>query len=154
MRLDELLPPERLRGMETYMRDFAARFGIDDFRSRDRVPNTRRALAVAEVAREEGRLDDFRERAMEAHWRDGRDLEDDDVLRDLARAAGLPEDAVERSKQPRYLARLDAMRAEADAIGVQGIPTFILDDKYALSGAQPYDVFVALAERAGAVKRA
>jgi predicted DsbA family dithiol-disulfide isomerase len=37
---------------------------------------------------------------------------------------------------------------------VQGIPTFILDDKYALSGAQPYDVFVALAERAGAVKRA
>ena len=152
MRLDEFLPPERLRGMETYMREFAARFGIDDFRQQDRIPNTRRALAVAEVAREEGRLDEFRERAMEAHWRDGRDLEDDDVLRDLARAAGLPDDAVERSKEPRYLARLDAMRAEAGAIGVQGIPTFILG-KYAVSGAQPYEVFAALAERAGAAKR-
>ena len=52
MRLDEYFPPERLAGMREYMKNFAAQFGIHDFNQRDRIPNTRRALALAEVARE------------------------------------------------------------------------------------------------------
>ena len=134
------------------MRNFAARFGIDDFVTRDRIPNTRRALALAEVARDEGKLDDYRQRAMDAHWRDGLDLEDDDVLRELARASQLPDDAVARSKEQHYLDRIDATRAESANLGVRGIPTFILGN-YAMSGAQPYEAFVAFAERAGATKR-
>ena len=153
MRLDQYFPPWRLAGMETYMKNFAAQFGIDDFRSRERIPNTRRALARAEVARDEGKLDAFRTLAMEAHWRDGRDLENDDDLRAIAREAGLSDDAVARSHDdPRYLARVDALRAEAKAIGVEGIPTFILGD-LAVSGAQAYEVFERFAERAGAKRR-
>ncbi|HEX2062323.1 MAG TPA: DsbA family protein [Thermoanaerobaculia bacterium] len=153
MRLDEYFPPERLRGMGESMKNFAAQHGIDDFVQRERIPNTRRALALAEVAREEGRLEEYRQRAMDAHWRDGLDIEDDEVLRNLARESGLPDDAVERSKDPKYLDRIDAIREEANAIGVEGIPTFVLG-RYGFSGAQPYESFVALAERAGAKKRA
>ena len=135
------------------MRNFAAQFGIEDFTTRERIPNTRRALALAEVAREEGKLGAFRMRAMEAHWRDGLDLENDDDLRAIARDAGLSDDAVARSKDdPRYLARVDALRAEAKAIGVEGIPTFILDN-LGISGAQSYEVFERFAERAGAKRR-
>ena len=153
MRLDEMFPPERLRGMETYMKDFAARFGITDFHHRDRIPNTRRALALAELARDEGKLDAFRTRAMDAHWRDGLDLENDDHLRTIARDAGLPEDAVKRAKNdPQYLARVDALREEANAIGVRGIPTFVIGH-LGLSGAQPYEVFQQFVERAGARRR-
>jgi predicted DsbA family dithiol-disulfide isomerase len=153
MRLDEYFPPDRLRGMESYMREFAARFGIDDFRSRERIPNTRRALALAEVAREEGKLDAFRTRAMEAHWRDEMNLENDDDLRAIARDAGLSDDAVARSKDdPRYLARVDALRAEANAIGVEGIPTFVIRN-LGLSGCQPYEVFEQFAAQAGARRR-
>jgi len=153
MRLDEYFPPERRKGMDEYMKNFAARFGIHDFRSRDRIPNTRRALALAEVAREEGKLDAYRQRAMDAHWRDGMDLENDDDLRAIARDAGLSADAVERSRSdPSHLQRVDAMRAEANAVGVDGIPTFILG-RYAFSGAQPYEAFERLAERAGAGRR-
>lgn len=153
MRLDEYFPPERLAGMADYMKSFAAQFGIEDFQQRERIPNTRRALALAEVAREEGKLDAYRQRAMDAHWRDGMDLENDDDLRAIARDANLSEDAVERSRSdPKYLERVDAMRAEANAIGVQGIPTFILG-RYGFSGAQAYEAFEALAERAGAKKR-
>jgi predicted DsbA family dithiol-disulfide isomerase len=152
MRLEEYFPRERLAGMDAYMKEFAARFGIGDFATRDRIPNTRRALALAEVAREEGKLDAFRERAMNAHWRDGLDLENDEDLRAIATEAGLSQDAVERSREPRYLQRIEAIREEANAIGVEGIPTFVIG-RYGFSGAQPYEAFVALAERAGAARR-
>jgi predicted DsbA family dithiol-disulfide isomerase len=153
MRLDEYFPRERLAGMREHLAQVAKHFGIDDFRQSERIPNTRRALALAEVAREEGKLDAFRERAMHAHWRDGMDLENDDDLRVVAREAGLTDDAVERSKSdPRYLARIDDMREEANELGVQGIPTFIIGN-YGFTGAQSYEVFVQVAERAGAVRR-
>lgn len=153
MRLDEYFPRERLAGMHDHLRKLAAHFGIENFEPRERIPNTRRALALAEVARDEGRLDAYRVRAMDGHWRDGLDLENDADLERIARDAGLPDDAVARSKSdPRYLARVDAMREEAGAAGVRGIPTFILG-RYGLSGAQPYEQFVRLAEAAGARKR-
>ena len=154
MRLDELFPPERLHGMADYMKEFAAKFGVDDFQQRERIPNTRRALALAEVARDEGKLDAFRTRAMEAHWRDGMDLENDDDLRTIARDAGLAADAVERSESdPQYLERVDELRREADEIGVQGIPTFVAG-RFGVSGCQPFEVLEQLAVRAGAQRRA
>lgn len=153
MRLDEYFPADRLGGMHEHLRKLAAHYGIEKFEPRDRIPNTRRALALAEVAREEGKLDAYRTRAMDAHWRDGLDLENDEHLQRIAHDAGLSDDAVARSKSdPRYLARVDAMRDEANAIGVRGIPTFILG-RYGLSGAQPYEQFQRLAEAAGANKR-
>jgi predicted DsbA family dithiol-disulfide isomerase len=152
MRLDEYFPPERLASMADHMTRFAAQFGLHDFRQRDRIPNTRRALALAEVAREEGKLDAFRHRAMDAHWKEAMNLENDDDLRAIAQDAGLADDAVERSLDPRYLARVDAMREEANAIGVEGIPTTIIG-QFGISGCQPYEVFAQVAERAGAKKK-
>ena len=153
MRLDEYFPPQRVAQMGEYMKSFAARFGISDFRQRDRMPNTRRALALAEVARDEGKLDAIRSRAMEAHWRDGTNIEDDDDLRAIARDAGLSADAVDRSKNdPQYLRRIDAIRDEANRLGVEGIPTFVIG-RVAMSGAQPYEVFADFAQQAGAKKR-
>ena len=140
--------------MRDYMKGFAARFGVDDFNQPVRIPNTRRALALAEVARDEGKLDAFRRRAMDAHWRDGMNLEDDDDLRTIASDAGLSGDAVERSTtDPQYLARIDAIREEAENIGVQGIPTFIIGN-LGLSGCQPAEVLEDFAAKAGAEKRA
>jgi predicted DsbA family dithiol-disulfide isomerase len=153
MRLDEYFPRERLAGMRAHLQQLAERNSIEGFRQPERIPNTRRALALAEVARDEDRLDAYRQRAMDAHWRDGLNLESDEDLRLIASDAGLSADAVARSTEdPRYLERVDAMRAEANDVGVQGIPTFVLGP-YALSGAQPYEVFEELARRAGAAAR-
>jgi predicted DsbA family dithiol-disulfide isomerase len=153
MRMDEYFPPERVGQMREQMRAFAAQFGVTGFNQPGRIPNTRRALALAEVAREEGRLDEYRQRAMEAHWRDGMNLEDDADLRTIAREAGLPDDAVERSmRDPRYLARVDATREESQRIGVEGIPTFVIG-RYGVAGCQPFEVLAELASRAGAKRR-
>lgn len=152
MDVDEFFPPERVAQMRDYMKGFAARFGIDDWHQPARIPNTRRALALAEVARDEEKLDAFRRRAMEAHWRDGMDLENDDDLRKIAADVGLPGDAVERSKSEEYLGRIDAIREEAGNIGVQGIPTFVIGN-LGLSGCQPAEVLEDFAVQAGAKKR-
>ncbi len=90
---------------------------------------------------------------MEAHWRDGMNLEDDGDLRKIAADAELAADAVERSKNdPQYLERIDAVREEAGNIGVQGIPTFVIG-QLGLSGCQPYEVMEDFATQAGADKK-
>jgi predicted DsbA family dithiol-disulfide isomerase len=90
---------------------------------------------------------------MDAHWRRGMDLETDSDLRALAAEAGLdPDAAIEASRDPKYLARIDQRRAEAEEMGVTGIPTFVAGNR-GVVGAQPYEVLARLVETAGARKR-
>lgn len=117
-----------------------------------RVPNTRRALAVAELAREQGKLAAFRSSAMNAHWRDGLNIEADADLRTAAERAGLDgAAAVKAADDPVYLARIDEVRAEANALGISGIPTFVFGDleKRALAvvGCQPFEVLAGAARK-------
>jgi len=82
----------RMNDIQEYMERFAASFGVYDIRVPERLPNTRRALAMAEFAREYGKLNIFRDLAMQAHWKDGKDLESDRDLSELATRAitGIP----------------------------------------------------------------
>jgi len=57
-----------------------------------------------------------------------------------------------RSRDERYLARIDEKRAEVEEMGVTGIPTFVIGDR-GVVGCQPYDVLARFAESAGARKR-
>ncbi len=148
-----LFGQSRVEGMREYMRRFAESFGIRDMRQPDHLPNTRRALAVAEYARDQGRLTEFRHAAMDAHWRRGLDLENEGVIRVLAGEAGLdPEAAVAAMTAARYLDRVDDLRREAARAGVTGIPTFFLGDEVVV-GCQPYPALAVAAERAGAKRR-
>ena len=118
-----------------------------------RHPNTRRALAVAEYARDLGKLGIFKELAMDAHWKNDMDIEDTDVLKDLARASGLdPEKAILAADDPVYLQRIDDQRVEYKQVGVNGIPTFVFG-REKVEGCQPYEVLEAAAIRSGAVRR-
>ena len=131
------------------MKNFAATFGIEDMVSPEILPNTRRALALAEYAREMGKLDTFRALTMQARWKDDRDLENDGVLGDLAAASGLdPQQALTACDSPEYLARVDSLRAEAERMGITGIPTFIIG-KARVVGCQPYQILANAVLQAG-----
>ncbi len=139
--------------MHERLREFAKGFGIADMNLRDRSPNTRRALAIAEYAREQGRLEDFRQLAMDAHWRRGLDLESESDLRALAAEAGLdPDAAIAASRDEKYLSILDRKREEAEDLGVTGIPTFVIGDQ-GVVGCQPYEVLARFVESQGARRR-
>jgi predicted DsbA family dithiol-disulfide isomerase len=148
MPLTAIIPAGRLAGMREYMKKFAAGFGIHEMASPQRISNTRRALAVAELARDQGKLQAFRDAAMEAYWHSEKNLEDDAELRAIAQGVGLdPDEALRAADDPKYLARVDAARAEANAAGVRGVPTFFIGDEV-IVGCQPYEVLAAAARRA------
>ncbi|HLK88952.1 MAG TPA: DsbA family protein [Polyangia bacterium] len=151
--LSRLFPGVPLPTLHERTRQFGARFGVADFSPPDFLHNTRRALAVAELARDHGRLEPFRSAAFEAHWRQGKNLEDDGDLGDVAVAAGLPrEAALAAADDPAMLARVDDKQAEARAAGVSGIPTFIIAGQEVV-GCQPYEALAAAAARAGVPRR-
>jgi predicted DsbA family dithiol-disulfide isomerase len=148
-----LFPAERIGPMKEHLVALAAHFGIEQMRFPERIPNTRRALALAEVARDEGKLHSYRHHAMDAHWIEGLDLEVESDLRQIASRAGLAEGSVEKSiVDPHYLQRVAAIREEAGSIGVTGIPTFIAGH-YAVVGCQPYEMLEELMRRNSVPKR-
>ncbi|QGF25041.1 thioredoxin domain-containing protein [Raineyella fluvialis] len=79
---------------------------------------------------------------LDAHFVRGEAISDPDVLVAIGARHGLDEDAVRTALED------DAIRAEvladfrtARSIGVTGVPFFVLEDKYAISGAQPTELF-------------
>jgi predicted DsbA family dithiol-disulfide isomerase len=136
--------------MGEYMQQFAARFDIQDMKRSKRIPNTRRALAMAEFAREQGKLKEFCSVTMEAHWKEGKDIEDSAVLADLAMASGLdPEKALLAADDAAYLRRVDDIRLEYKQVKTNGVPTFVFGAEL-VEGCKPYEVLAAAALRAGA----
>ena len=152
--LSRLFPGVPLPALHERTRRFAARFGVTDFNPPDDLHNTRRALAIAELARDRGCLEPFRAAAFEAHWRQGKNLEDDGDLGAIAVLAGLARDeALRAADDPAILARVDQKQGEARQSGVTGIPTFVIAGEEVV-GCQPYEVLAAAAERAGVRRRA
>lgn len=148
--IERLFGADRVGPMREYIRRFAAQFGITDMRHPTHLPNTRRILAAAEYARDQGRLAAFRREAMDAYWRRGEDLEDEAVVRGIAATAGLdPAAADDAMDDARLLARVDAIRQESINAGVTGIPTLFIGDQKVV-GCQPYEVLAHAAKAAGA----
>lgn len=108
----------------------------------DVVPNTLKALRLTELARDRGLHEPMHDRLMDAYWAESQDLGDDETLRGLAAEVGLDRgevDAVIASDE--YRDRVLASTAQAQALGINGIPAFLVDERMLLLGAQPREVF-------------
>ena len=103
-------------------------------------------LALAEHGPEvQARL---KEALMSAYFEDARDVSDHDVLREVAVAAGLPESRVDEVLAGQeYAAEVRADVAQAAAYGATGVPFFVVEQKYGVSGAQPTEVFTQVLEQ-------
>jgi predicted DsbA family dithiol-disulfide isomerase len=135
------------------MTDFAASFGITKLISPEMLPNTHQIMALAEYARDLDKLDVFRSLAMKARWEEDRDLEDEEVLKTLAKASGLnPAEALAACKSKQYLSRVDSIGIEAQRIDITGIPAFIIGSQLVV-GCQPYDILAKAVVKAGGLLR-
>jgi len=151
--LSSLFPGADLAAIHRQTKGFAARFDVRDFEPPNTLRNSRRALALAELARARGRLAPYRQAVFQTHWREGKNIEDLDVLQALAVAAGLDaDDARAAPDSAEWLGRVDARQQDARAAGVRGIPTFVFvteGRQETVVGCQPYDVLAQAARRAG-----
>ncbi|MNG19272.1 DSBA-like thioredoxin domain protein [compost metagenome] len=81
---------------------------------------------------------------FKAYFTEGKDLNDPSTLIELGVQAGLDSDEVKEvvENENLYLNDVKSDIKEAQEIGVQGVPFFVFDRKYAVSGAQPVEAFV------------
>jgi predicted DsbA family dithiol-disulfide isomerase len=77
---------------------------------------------------------------MDAYWAEARNIGDAAELRTLAAEVGL-EDLDPAWDEPIYLERVQASTAQAQSIGVTGVPAFLLDRWLLVLGAQPRELF-------------
>lgn len=111
--------------------------------------NTFDAHRLGQLARAEGKSADFTALLYKAHFSEGTDLGDHASLLKLAEEAGLDQDAAKAVLQGDTFAK-EVRRDEemAREIGIGGVPFFVFNEKYAVSGAQSKDTFSKVLKKA------
>jgi predicted DsbA family dithiol-disulfide isomerase len=132
---------EDIKGMMGHLRTMGAPFGIA-FVDRPILSNSRPALLAAEFAREQGKFQAFHEAVFASYFSHGLDIGDLDVLRQIASDSGIDVDALaDAVKSGKCLPMLERTKEDAARLGVTGVPTFFINDKRSIIGAQSLEVF-------------
>jgi len=148
-------PPERWARMMEHLGRMGKAEGIV-FSSRTFSPNSHKALLLAEAAKEEG-PDVFaalNEGLFRAYFTESRDIGDLQVLREAARAAGVPSGRIEQAwSDPVYEERLARDHEAAERTGITAIPTFILGGRWIVEGAVPVEMLREVAQKIAVDRR-
>jgi len=141
--------PAQAQAMIDTITATAAVEGLDFRFDLARPGNTFDAHRLLHLALEHGRQDDLKERLDAATFTEGSPVSDHFALRALAIQVGLPEvdvDAVLNSD--RYADAVRGDEAQAREYGISGVPFFVIDGRYGISGAQPADAVLATLDKA------
>jgi predicted DsbA family dithiol-disulfide isomerase len=140
---------ERARGMFAQVAAAGAGDGLAfDFDAITRLPATRDAHRLVLLAQEAGIAREMADALFRAYFAEGRDVGKTGVLADVAAQVGLDRDRVAAFLGGDRLSRLvDESQAQAAELGITGVPFFLIGGKYAFSGAQPLETFVAVLDR-------
>lgn len=116
--------------------------GLDYHFEKAIVANSFKAHRIIQLAKTKGLGDEAEELFFRAYFTEGQNLGGDDTLVLLAKQIGLDEKEIKTAledDQYAYLVKQDVQ--EGEQIGVRGVPFFVFNRKYGVSGAQPVEVF-------------
>lgn len=107
-----------------------------------RTANTFKAHRLAKWAEQQGKGIEFSEAVLKAYFLEAKKINDIEVLASIAEELGLPRDeAIAIANNADFTQAVQQDIQEAQQIGVKGVPFFVLNRKYAISGAQPQQLF-------------
>lgn len=136
--------------MHTQVTQMAARAGLEYHFEKAVVANSFDAHRLLQYAKTLGLGDAMKERLFRAYFCEGGNIADANALADLAKDVGLDRAAALAVLQDkRFSAEVEADIREAQTLGITGVPFFVIDRKYAVSGAQPVEVFLRALQGAG-----
>jgi predicted DsbA family dithiol-disulfide isomerase len=139
--LPEYVKRARANGSEARLKQIADQYGME-FHSTKRIYNTRVAHEATEYAREQEKGNDFHRALFRKVYAAGQDPGQWDVLRAAAQEVGLDADEMQaKVESGKYTANVAEQVKSAYQIGVTGVPTYVINGRYAIVGAQPYEVF-------------
>lgn len=114
-----------------------------DFGKQKISPNTRDAHRIIQFAKKEGKQPEMKEAFMRSYFVEGIDLSKKENLISVAVRAGLSKEKVEKLlSTDEGLAEVALAEKELQKIGITGVPFYIINNKYGISGAQPSASFV------------
>jgi len=111
--------------------------------------NTFNAHRVAQAAKDAGLGNELEEAFFAAYFVEGKDLGNPEVLKQTAMAVGMSEEDIDKAlTDEQYAQRVKEEINEAASLRISGVPFFVFDRKYGVSGAQPVEAFLQTLEAA------
>jgi predicted DsbA family dithiol-disulfide isomerase len=139
----------QVEAMEERLVGLAAEEGLEYNLAGGVIANTFDAHRVLQLAYARGVQAEVVERLFRAYFTEQRSVFDEKSLADLAAEAGLDRDETLGALEAgTYADEVRADEARAHALGATGVPFFVFDDRYGVSGAQPVETFEAALARA------
>ena len=107
------------------------------------VANSFDAHKLIQFAKTKGLGDAAEESLFKAYFTDGKDMSDHSILVELGNEIGLNEkEVISALESAQYGEKVNFDISEGSQLGVTGVPFFVFDRKYAISGAQPIETFL------------
>jgi predicted DsbA family dithiol-disulfide isomerase len=145
------ISPQRAEAMHAQMTTLAAAEGLEYRFDLVRPGNSFDAHRLIHLAAQHGLQGEMKERLQQAYFTDGLSFSDPDTLVQLAVDVGLDADEARQMLEAEtYSADVRADIRRAQMLGIGGVPFFLFDEKFAVSGAQPAELFTTALERAWA----
>lgn len=117
--------------------------GIDFKFDIAKVVNSRKSHLLIQMAKKQGLQNQIEEALFYAYFTEGKNLEDDSILAEIAKDCGINfTDFAEISKSQELDQAVNSDVYMAQQVGARGVPFFVFDDAYAISGAQGADTFL------------
>ena len=140
---------ERASAGDNRLTEIGRTEGIDlAFDRITRTPNTFDAHRLIWLARQQGREIEVVDALFRAYFQEGKNVGDHAVLTELASEAGLDADEVRRFLDSEEgVSEVEEEESIGRSLGIDGVPFFLFEGKYAVSGAQPPEVMVDVIEQ-------
>ncbi|MCO6497480.1 MAG: DsbA family oxidoreductase [Chitinophagaceae bacterium] len=136
-------PVKEIEAMQNQITQTAKNAGIDFHLEKAITFNTFKAHRLIQIAKEKGIGNKFAEMLFAGYFTEGKDFGDDETLRQEALKAGLTQEDIDKAlSDDDYAYKVSQDIQEAANMGITGVPFFVLNEKYGVSGAQPPQVFL------------
>lgn len=134
---------QQVKEMLAHVTDMAQQAGLDFHFEKAILANSYQAHRLLHFAKEGGKQNELKEALLKAHFVEGKDVADLPTLTSLATSVGLDQHEVEAFLHSQtFEQEVQQDIYEARQVGVRGVPFFVFDRKYAVSGAQDSAVFL------------
>jgi predicted DsbA family dithiol-disulfide isomerase len=143
------MTPDRARQAQRQMEERATADGLTFRMGGLRSGNTKDAHRLLHLAKTSDQQGELMERLQRAYFTEQDSIFDHDALTRLAVEAGLdPDEVADVLASDRYSDHVETDEAMARSLGATGVPLFVIDRRYGISGAQPAETITGVLQRA------
>jgi predicted DsbA family dithiol-disulfide isomerase len=138
----------KAKEMNQYVAQVAKEVGLDFNFEKVIVANSFNAHRLIQFAKSKGLGNEAEEALFKAHFIEGKNIDDNEILAQTAVSIGLAEkESTEILASDAFAKEVKQDELQAQHFGISGVPFFVLNDKYAVSGAQSPETFLQALEQ-------